>query len=281
LVQNSALTGLQRVLQLVADQSERLDEFVSRDPRGKKLPQFLHAALPVLEQEHAALMRETSDLHGKIDYIKRIIQAQQEHARTAAMIEDTTVSSIVRDAVQLCGDRLQRHGVDLDLQLRVNPTVRVAKSHLVQVVINLLNNAVDATLAANPEDKRVIVRSQQSPEGRLEIVVRDSGVGIAQEYLQRVFQHGFTTKADGHGFGLHSCAVLLCSMGGAIRAQSDGPGQGAEFIVTLPRSAEFPAPTATAPTNQVSPAAPSAAPPLPTVDSGNDAASAAGVGITV
>jgi len=68
----------------------------------------------------------------------------------------------------------------------------------------------------------------------VKITIRDSGVGIAPENLVKIFTHGFTTKKDGHGFGLHSCANAAKEMGGSLLAQSDGLGRGAAFILELP-----------------------------------------------
>ena len=70
-------------------------------------------------------------------------------------------------------------------------------------------------------------------QGRL-IGVRDNGVGIPAENLQRIFSFGFTTKRDGHGFGLHSSAVAAQEMDGSLLAHSDGRGNGAEFVLELP-----------------------------------------------
>jgi signal transduction histidine kinase len=65
-------------------------------------------------------------------------------------------------------------------------------------------------------------------------MIRDTGVGIAPENLERIFAYGFTTKSDGHGFGLHNCALTAKEMGGSLTAQSDGPGLGAVFVLELP-----------------------------------------------
>jgi signal transduction histidine kinase len=64
--------------------------------------------------------------------------------------------------------------------------------------------------------------------------VKDSGVGISPENLTRIFSHGFTTKRGGHGFGLHSAANAAREMGGQLSVQSNGPGQGATFVLDLP-----------------------------------------------
>jgi signal transduction histidine kinase len=59
-------------------------------------------------------------------------------------------------------------------------------------------------------------------------------VGILPENLTRIFNHGFTTRKDGHGFGLHSGALAAKELGGSLNVRSDGPGQGAAFTLELP-----------------------------------------------
>ena len=70
--------------------------------------------------------------------------------------------------------------------------------------------------------------------GRIQIVVSDNGIGIPAENLARIFAHGFTTKHNGHGFGLHSGALAAKEMGGSLSVQSEGAGQGATFTLELP-----------------------------------------------
>jgi signal transduction histidine kinase len=87
---------------------------------------------------------------------------------------------------------------------------------------------------AQPSDeKRLVIRIGASPD-RVKISVSDNGVGIAPENLVKIFTHGFTTKRDGHGFGLHSCANAAKEMGGSLTAHSDGLGHGATFVLELP-----------------------------------------------
>ncbi|HYG35278.1 MAG TPA: ATP-binding protein [Clostridia bacterium] len=59
-------------------------------------------------------------------------------------------------------------------------------------------------------------------------------MGISAENLSRICEHGFTTKKDGHGFGLHSGAIAAKELGGALTVHSDGPGKGATFSLELP-----------------------------------------------
>jgi len=67
-----------------------------------------------------------------------------------------------------------------------------------------------------------------------QIEVEDTGTGISDESMRRLFEFGFTTKKDGHGFGLHSSAILAKEMGGDLAARSEGVGRGACFTLRLP-----------------------------------------------
>ncbi|HEY9155289.1 MAG TPA: ATP-binding protein, partial [Opitutaceae bacterium] len=68
----------------------------------------------------------------------------------------------------------------------------------------------------------------------VQLAVRDNGVGISPENLQKIFSFGFTTKKDGHGFGLHNSALAAKEMNGKLFAKSEGLGKGAEFVLVLP-----------------------------------------------
>jgi signal transduction histidine kinase len=70
------------------------------------------------------------------------------------------------------------------------------------------------------------------------ISVSDSGLGIPSENLTKIFSHGFTTKENGHGFGLHSAALVARELDGRLVAASDGPGKGATFNFDLPIAIE-------------------------------------------
>jgi signal transduction histidine kinase len=87
-------------------------------------------------------------------------------------------------------------------------------------------------------DKQVIVRVAVGEE-KVEIAVIDNGTGIAPENMTRIFAHGFTTRKNGHGFGLHSGALAARELGGSLSVQSDGLGHGAMFILVLPRKSPF------------------------------------------
>ena len=83
-------------------------------------------------------------------------------------------------------------------------------------------------------DRQVTICLRRKDERSAEVRVIDTGIGIAPENLTKIFSHGFTTRKEGHGFGLHSAALAAQQMGGRLAAESDGVGRGATFILDLP-----------------------------------------------
>ncbi|MHB1306152.1 MAG: ATP-binding protein, partial [Limisphaerales bacterium] len=100
--------------------------------------------------------------------------------------------------------------------------------------VNLIRKGKYALDEGRPEDKRLELPVAHVHDERTRIEVVDNGVGIPAEDLTRMVQHGFTTRKEGHGFGLHSGAFAARELGGVLGASSPGPGQGATFTLQLP-----------------------------------------------
>ena len=150
------------------------------------------------------------------------------------VFEDLPPDRLVEDAIAMNVSAFQRHGVVLERQFSPVARVRVDRHKVLQILINLFRNAKYALDESNRTDKRITVSIAAGNELSAHIVVADNGVGICAENLTRVFAHGFTTKADGHGFGLHSGALAARAMGGSLSVASAGVGHGAAFTLELP-----------------------------------------------
>jgi signal transduction histidine kinase len=100
-----------------------------------------------------------------------------------------------------------------------------------------MRNAKYACDDSGRNDKQIVLRVT-STEERVRIAVVDNGIGIPAENLTRIFSHGFTTRKQGHGFGLHSGALAAKELGGALIVESEGAGRGATFILELPLKPE-------------------------------------------
>ena len=112
------------------------------------------------------------------------------------------------------------------------PSITVEKHKVLQIFVNLMRNAKFACSESGLPDRQMTLRVSSDAD-IVKISVSDNGVGIAPENLTRIFSHGFTTRKDGHGFGLHSGALAAREMGGSLSVHSDGVGTGATFTLAI------------------------------------------------
>jgi C4-dicarboxylate-specific signal transduction histidine kinase len=147
--------------------------------------------------------------------------------------ERLAVRSLVDDALRMNSGTFSRHGVTLKCEFEDVPEIVVEKHKVLQILVNLLRNAKHACETSSRSDKQVVMRVSNQAGG-VQIKVTDNGVGIRPEHMTRIFTHGFTTKKEGHGFGLHSGALAARDLGGVLRVDSGGPGSGATFTLDLP-----------------------------------------------
>lgn len=237
-IRGSKVTGLTRAVEMMNAHADDLPRFIEHDPKGQKLPAFITKLSELLGQEQESLQEGVGGLIKSIDHIKEVVASQQSVARVQNVDEAMAVSELLDDAVEVNRLRLEKFGVTIDKQLEALPPVRVDRHKTMQILVNLVKNACDAMERNTPETRRMTLKAQQLEDGMVRLSVADAGSGIAPENLARVFNHGFTTKADGHGFGLHSSANTAQQMGGRLTAASDGVGHGACFQLDLPLTTE-------------------------------------------
>ena len=132
---------------------------------------------------------------------------------------------------------LARHGFNVVREYIDQPFATTERHKVMQVLVNLIRNAEQACESSDRAEKQVTLRITKDTQ-RARVAVIDNGIGIPPENLTRIFAHGFTTRRNGHGFGLHSGALVAKELGGALVAHSDGPGRGAMFTLELPLKPE-------------------------------------------
>src|ERR1041384_8015344 len=163
-----------------------------------------------------------------------VVAVQQSYAKVSGVFEDLTADQLVEDSIAMNIGAFERHGIVLDRRFSPSPPVRVDRHRVLQILINLLRNAKYALDDVQRIDKRITITIAPVNEQMLRIAVADNGIGISPENLDRIFGHGFTTRKNGHGFGLHSGALAAKELGGSLTVASDGPGKGAVFTLPLP-----------------------------------------------
>lgn len=233
-VRTSKGQGVSKVVQLLNEHTHDIGEFMGNDPKGRMLPDYLGKLAEALAAEQQSMLDELALLTKSIDHIKDIVATQQSYAGTSSLMEPVLLRDLIEDVVRICDVSLARHTITLIKDFNDVPPINLDKHKVLQILVNLINNAKQALEPVNDRPSQIILRLESAGNEQVRIVVQDNGEGIAPENLTRVFEHGFTTRASGHGFGLHSCILAAHGMGGALIAQSEGQGKGATFILVLP-----------------------------------------------
>jgi two-component system NtrC family sensor kinase len=232
-VKKSKTSSLAKVVGLLREHEQDLGTFISSDPKGKQLPAYLAQLSEYLLADQKATLRELESLRGNIEHIKEIVAMQQNYAMVSGVKEIVDITDLVEDSLRMNCEALSHHKLDLIREFENVPPMNVEKHKILQILVNLVRNAKYACQESDRADKRLTLRVANG-DGLVKISVMDNGIGILPENLTRIFSHGFTTRKDGHGFGLHSGALAAKEMGGSLSVRSDGPGKGAVFTLELP-----------------------------------------------
>jgi signal transduction histidine kinase len=251
-LRQSRLPNLNKALALLREHRQDLGSFLANDPKGTMLPGYLETLAEHLTAEYADVLREAESLARNLEHVKEIVAVQQSYSQQCGATETIQISELVQDAVRMNLGAFERHGITIKRDFAEVPPVAVDKHKALQILINLMRNAKYAIDELGPPQKVITLSIQRSPEGWVKVAVQDNGIGIAKENLGRVFDHGFTTKRDGHGFGLHSGLLAAREMGGQLTVHSEGIGTGAVFCLALPSAEVEGAPNRYARTNTCS-----------------------------
>ena len=226
--------SLAKVCALLDEHAADLGTFLTQDPKGKLIPDFLKSLSRHATEEAGRLIGEIESLQHNIDHIKEIVTMQQTYATMVGVLEPLDAAGLFEDALRMNAAALLRHDVSVVRDFQPVAPVLAERGKVLQILINLIRNAKYACDEGRADARILTARIEAGPAGAVRFVVADNGVGIPVENLTRIFGHGFTTRAHGHGFGLHSSALAAKELHGSITVHSDGPGTGAVFTLELP-----------------------------------------------
>jgi C4-dicarboxylate-specific signal transduction histidine kinase len=167
-----------------------------------------------------------------LDHVRTIIATQQRYAVGRMHAERVALASLIDDAIAINLAGIERHGISLERDYAAAPMWHGEPHRLLQILINLIANAKVAVSGLGNK-KTIRITARLDSDG-IRIQVADNGQGMDAATMARLFSFGFTTRPDGHGFGLHSCQQHATALGGTLTAASDGPGCGAAFTLHLP-----------------------------------------------
>ena len=232
-LQGTRLDGLAKVSRLLGEQAD-LANFFASDSRGQMIPSYLEEITKLLEKERDCIREQSEELTTKVQLIEKIVSAQQNYIQwIKGIIETCEVETLVEDALRITEPNREKWGIEVERYYGDIAPITVESHKVEQILVHLITNAINA-LEVQTADRKIITIRSIMHNGHVRIMVRDNGTGIREEHLTKIFNQGFTTREEGHGFGLHSCANLARELGGSLSVHSDGPNRGATFTLDMP-----------------------------------------------
>ncbi len=198
------------------------------------LPDLLLQIAGALNSKRESIHAELQHLEEHIDFVKQIVHSQQSFSIRGGMYQDVSAVEIFETACKFVICQQRHREIRIERQFEFVGTLRTDKGKLLQILSNYVKNGLEAVLDCASGEPKLLVAIRLLVDDIVEFSVTDNGHGIAAESLESIFRHGFTTKADGHGFGLHSAACVAKELNGSVAVYSNGPGQGARFCVRVP-----------------------------------------------
>ena len=196
----------------------KMKALAAGDPPGNARDETVELLDQIDEQTHRA-----AEI---IRRLRRLVRKSEPHRSTV------TVGAMVLDSISLIGTNARLKGVEIISDLGENlPAVIVDRVQIEQVLLNLLRNAVEAVEGSSQRTVSVFTRLTVSQ--MIEVEVCDTGVGLTDEEIPKVFEAFFTTKPDGMGMGLAISRSIIEAHDGKLLA-APGPEGGASFRFTLP-----------------------------------------------
>jgi len=233
-LKKSRVGSVSKVAALLNQHETDLGRFISEDPNGRHIPEHLERLGTHLSEEQSHLLEKVKSLSESVEHIKEIVAMQQNYAKVSGLRETVAIEEIVEDALRMCSGALSRHEITVKRDYEPLPPMILDRHKALQILFNLLENAKHACWETHSPDKQITVKIKQHGRDRLRIEVIDNGIGITPANLKKIFTQGFTTRKNGHGFGLHSSILAAQDMGGTLTSQANTPARGAAFTLEIP-----------------------------------------------
>lgn len=237
LLKQTPMNDVALIASMLQSNKHNLGAYLSESQEGKQIPAYLSMLAEAVTQNQSLVEKELDGLGRNIEHIRQVVGRQVDLARPGTLIsEPVSFQELMEQALAIHRPALESRGCKIEQRYDVVPVGMCDRHQVLQILVNLVSNAKNAMDPMPDRPHRLTLRVG-FVEDRTDFVrlqVTDTGVGISAANLSRLFTHGFTTRPEGHGIGLHSAALAAKNLGGSLQGRSDGPGQGATFILDLP-----------------------------------------------
>ncbi|MCS6288725.1 MAG: PAS domain-containing protein [Nitrospira sp.] len=236
-VRQSPVHDVALIAAMLRDHTADLAAFLTQDSKGKQIPSYLTMVAEAVLSNSTVVEKELGSLSRNIDHIRQIVTRQVDLARPGdVVLEPVLFSELFDQALGINRAALEKAGIKIIQQYAALPAGMTDQHQVLQILVNLVTNAKNAMVEAEPGPHRLLLRLGPAANrpGFVRFEVTDTGVGITTANMSRLFTQGFTTRKDGLGIGLHSASLAAKNLGGDVRASSPGEGRGATFTLDLP-----------------------------------------------
>lgn len=220
-----------QVKSLITPYNDDLYEFFQKDQKGKKLSQYIWTHIGETKDRMEVIATNIKKIEDLSKVISNILRAQRMYAQTGVFVDKYKIYDIVLSSIEVLQLKITSYNVVIENHVDSKLEINVERSKLINILVNIIKNALEA--CENSEQRHISI-STQLDSNSVSLIVKDTGVGIEKDMLEKIFNHGVTTKKNGNGFGLHSCANLTKELKGSLVAQSEGIGKGASFVLRIP-----------------------------------------------
>lgn len=232
-ITRSKLDHLPDLYELIKSHEENIDVFFTEDPKGKRVIEYLGKIAAEYNENKIWMKDQVHSLQNHIEHIKQIVQDQNNLAKLGGVAEEVFVPDLINEVVTMHENKFIEHNILLETKYDDTKKAYIDQVKVMQILINLIKNSVESVIEATTS-KKIITVSLKDNQDKFSISVQDNGVGIDCDNKKKLFTVQFTTKKQGHGFGLHASAIAAEQLGGKIYVVSPGINKGATFTLELP-----------------------------------------------
>ncbi len=233
-IMRSEIPNLKKISALLDKNRSNIEAYLRDDTQGKHVLTYLKEVACQLGSEQKETIAKLNSLIKNVENVKEIISQQRYYTENKQNVVPASINDIIENAIQINNAALERSEISVIRDYEDIGTIYIDKHQTIQVLVSLIDNAANAIEKNGKHERTLRIKTVLSGSNKLTIEIKDSGVGIKKKLLEKIFQRGYTTSKNGHGFGLHSCVAAVRNMRGTITAKSDGPNRGATFILQLP-----------------------------------------------
>ena len=227
-----SMTMLQKMFN---EQSQPMEQALGAD-KAAKLQAFLAKLEESLSERRNLILETSRKMANLVSHINDVLSLQRIYAVSSKSLSSSvSLKQLTDDAVAMLSASFQKRSIAIVINADPDlPEIKVDKTRIIQVLLNLLKNAAESfDVSARTENRRIEI-SIRHESNRQIMEITDNAAGFEPAQADKLFENGFSTKNRGSGIGLYQCASIMKSHDGKIELSSSGPEQGAAAKIIFP-----------------------------------------------